>query len=64
MAESHEGLRESLGAYILGHLHGAEEDVLRAHLTCCHECRGELAHLQPAADALARYGLAVQSRSA
>lgn len=54
MTESHQGLRESLGAYALGHLEGAEEDDMRAHLVCCRDCRDEMAYLQPAANALAR----------
>lgn len=49
----HRALRESLGAYVLGHLDPAEEDAVRVHLATCDECRAELAELQPVANALA-----------
>lgn len=51
--DAHRALRESLGAYVLGHLDQAEEDAVRAHLSTCDECRAELAELQPVANALA-----------
>lgn len=41
--------RESLGAYALGQLRGAERVALEAHLEGCAECRAELASLQPVA---------------
>jgi hypothetical protein len=51
--DSHRELRESLGAYVLGHLDPAEEDALRIHLAGCEHCRADLAELQPVASALA-----------
>jgi predicted anti-sigma-YlaC factor YlaD len=51
--DSHRLLRESLGAYVLGHLDPADEDAVRTHLATCAECRAELAELQPVANALA-----------
>ena len=41
--------RESLGAYALGQLRGAERVALEAHLEGCAECRAELASLEPVA---------------
>ncbi len=43
----HQGLRELLGAYALGHLAAAEEQTVRAHLDGCASCRTELAELEP-----------------
>ncbi len=51
--DAHRALRESLGAYVLGHLDQADEDAVRAHLSTCDQCRAELAELQPVANALA-----------
>lgn len=51
--DAHRALRESLGAYVLGHLDQAEQEELRAHLATCDACRAELAELQPVANALA-----------
>lgn len=51
--DAHRALRESLGAYVLGHLDPADEETVRAHLATCDECRAELAELQPVANALA-----------
>lgn len=46
MTEDHRGYRELLGAYVLGHLDGAEEAELRNHLEGCDECRAEEAELR------------------
>lgn len=51
--DMHRALRESLGAYVLGHLDPPEEEAVRAHLSGCELCRIELAELQPVATALA-----------
>lgn len=48
----HQGLREMLGAYALGHLDHEERQGVRAHLDDCPACRAELAELQPVADLL------------
>jgi len=50
--DSHRELRESLGAYVLGHLDPAEQDAVASHLATCADCRAELAELTPVADAL------------
>jgi len=39
----HNGARESLGAYVLGSLDGAERSRVDAHLAGCASCRDELA---------------------
>ena len=52
MADSHQELRESLGAYVLGHLDPAEADAMRAHLDTCAQCRADVAELSPVATAL------------
>lgn len=52
-ADSHQELREFLGAYVLGHLDAAEADAVRAHLASCDQCRAEVAELTPVATALA-----------
>jgi len=51
--DAHRALRESLGAYVLGHLDPADAEAVRAHLSTCDQCRAELAELQPVANALA-----------
>lgn len=43
----HRALRESLGSYALGHLHGAERAAVEAHLDGCPACRAELAAITP-----------------
>jgi hypothetical protein len=50
--DRHRALREFLGAYVLGHLDGADRDGVRLHLDECHDCRGEYAALAPLAVAL------------
>lgn len=50
---THRGLRESLGAYVLGQLPPDEIAGLETHLTLCPTCPAELAELRPAAAALA-----------
>lgn len=50
----HRGLRESLGAYVLGHLSPADEQDVRVHLAGCPACRAELEELAPAVSALAQ----------
>lgn len=51
--DSHQQLRESLGAYVLGHLDTAEDDLVRTHLATCADCRAEAAELRPVVTALA-----------
>lgn len=41
MTEDHRSYRELLGAYVLGHLDGPEEDEMQRHLEACEECRAE-----------------------
>lgn len=53
MADFHQEIRESLGAYVLGHLDPPEADAVRAHLESCDQCRAELEQLSPVAAALA-----------
>lgn len=50
----HRGLRESLGAYALGHLSPAEDHDVRVHLAGCAACRADLEELAPAVSALAQ----------
>ncbi len=45
--DDHRALRESLGAYALGHLPDDESATLRAHLGQCADCRAELAEIEP-----------------
>ncbi|MDQ4040021.1 MAG: zf-HC2 domain-containing protein [Actinomycetota bacterium] len=63
MAHSHRELRESLGAYVLGHLDPGEAEVVQAHLDTCAQCRADIAELGPVAAALstARPRLAVDA---
>jgi len=51
--DSHQQLRELLGAYVLGHLDASQADAVRAHLASCDQCRAEVAELTPVATALA-----------
>lgn len=44
--------RETLGAYLLGHLQADERVGLEAHLDGCAECRAELDELRPVTGAL------------
>ncbi len=50
--DAHRELRESLGAYILGHLDPSEARRVRDHLEGCDLCRSEYAELAPVAAAL------------
>ena len=45
----HQGLREQLGWYALGHVTPEERAGVRAHLDGCASCRAELAELAPLA---------------
>lgn len=49
----HDDLRESLGAYVLGHLDAGEAVEVEQHLAECPDCRAEYAEIAPAAAALA-----------
>ncbi len=51
--EEHRALRESLGAYVLGHLEPDRELALRAHLDGCAACRADLAEIEPVVGKLA-----------
>ncbi|KAA1397354.1 anti-sigma factor family protein [Aeromicrobium ginsengisoli] len=58
MSRTHDELRESLGAYVLGQLDDA--DLLRdveQHLAACAECRAEVAEIGPLAAALKQIDL-------
>jgi len=48
----HRQIRESLGAYALGHLPPEQAAVVEAHLETCDECRTEYAELLPVVAAL------------
>jgi Putative zinc-finger len=67
--ESCRGQRESLGAYVLGHLSDEERTAIKAHLEGCPACRAEadslalVAHLLPHADP-ERFGPAPQPPAA
>lgn len=50
--DDHRVLRESLGAYVLGHLDGTESARVRAHRDGCVSCRSEYESLAPLAVAL------------
>ncbi len=50
--DPHRLQREMLGAYALGHLEGAEEAAMRAHVESCAACSRDLAELEPAVQAL------------
>ena len=50
--DAHRVLRESLGAFVLGHLDQTETARVRAHLDGCAECRAEYEALAPLAEAL------------
>ena len=41
MSVDHRTIRESLGAYVLGHLDADETTAVRAHLDGCASCRTE-----------------------
>jgi hypothetical protein len=45
--DDHRALRESLGAFALGHLPDDDAATLRAHLDQCADCRTELAEIEP-----------------
>ena len=50
--DSHRAMRESLGAFVLGHLDPTETSRVRAHLDGCAACRAEHEALAPLALAL------------
>lgn len=50
--DAHREMRESLGAFILGHLDQTENTQVRAHLDGCAACRAEYEALAPLATAL------------
>ena len=50
--DAHRALRESLGAFVLGHLDQTETARVRAHLDGCAACRAEYDSLAPLAVAL------------
>jgi anti-sigma factor RsiW len=53
-ARDHTRYADDCGAYLLGALSDLERQAFEAHLAVCPECRQEVEHLQPAADALPR----------
>jgi Anti-sigma-K factor rskA/Putative zinc-finger len=53
-ARDHTSYREEIGAYLLGALTDLERQALERHMEDCAECREEVEHLRPAADALPR----------
>jgi anti-sigma-K factor RskA len=50
----HERYAGEIGAYLLGSLPELEARVFERHLMGCDQCRDEIEHLRPAADALPR----------
>jgi anti-sigma factor RsiW len=52
--ESHRTVRESLGAFALGHLDTDEAAGVQAHLDGCADCRAELAELRSVVGPLSR----------
>lgn len=54
--ESHRLLRESLGAYVSGHLDALEEAELSDHVDGCAACQAELEQLRPVVAALSAVG--------
>jgi anti-sigma factor RsiW len=50
----HERYADDVGAYLLGALPELDAQAFRRHLQECSDCRDELEHLRPAADALPR----------
>ena len=52
MDDAHRAMRESLGAFVLGHLDPTETARVRAHLDGCAACRAEYDALAPLAVAL------------
>jgi anti-sigma factor RsiW len=50
----HERLRTDLGAYLIGSLAPTERSALDRHLSCCSDCRAELATLAPLPGLLGR----------
>ncbi len=52
--EKHRAVREQLGAYALGQLHGAELAAVQAHLDGCPSCRAEVETIAPLAGPLRR----------
>lgn len=52
MSVEHRAIRESLGAYVLGHLEADEATAVRAHVDGCAECRAEAAEIASVVPAL------------
>ncbi|MGH2699063.1 MAG: anti-sigma factor [Actinomycetota bacterium] len=52
MEQSHEEVKDLLGAYVVGAVPPEEVPSIRAHLLTCDECMAEADHLSDAADSL------------
>lgn len=54
MNDAHRGMREALGAWVLGSLDGEERQAVAVHIAACDECRDEVATLSAMPGLLSR----------